>query len=139
MGGTVAIVGAQRGNSVSTEEADTDLALIRAIARGDRQALSEIYLRHGQSLLHYLMHFTNDPGTAEELVQDTLVAVWKNAHSYRGDSRPRAWLFGIARRRAGKSLRHSELPRAELAELDEMPAPELEPEPASRPALPATR
>ena len=115
---------------VSDGETDSDLQLVRAVARGDRQALEEIYARHGQSLLHYLMHFTSDPGIAEELLQDTLVAAWKNAHSYRGDARLHAWLFGIARRRAGKRLRQSEPPWAELAELAAMPAPDLEPETA---------
>jgi RNA polymerase sigma factor (sigma-70 family) len=109
---------------------DSDLQLVRAIATGDRQALSDLYLRYSRPILHYLSHFTSDRGVAEELLQDTLVAVWKNAHSYRGEASVQAWLFGIARRRACKRLRRVEPPRAEPAELLDMPAPDLEPETA---------
>jgi RNA polymerase sigma-70 factor (ECF subfamily) len=107
-----------------------DALLIRRIAHGDRQALTDLYLRHRQALFHYLLQFTSDDGVAEELLQDTLVAVWKNARSYKGDARVLAWLFGIARRRACKRLRRRELPQADLAELETVPAEDPEPEAA---------
>jgi RNA polymerase sigma-70 factor (ECF subfamily) len=110
--------------------AESDLHLVKAVALGDRQALADLYARYSRTLLQYLTHFTSDPGVAEELLQDTLVAVWKNAHSYRGEASVQAWLYGIARRRACKRLRRVEPPRAEAAELLEMPAPDLEPETA---------
>ena len=109
---------------------DSDLQLVTAIAHGDRQALSDLYLRYSRPLLHYLGHFTSDRGVAEELLQDTLVAVWKNASSFRGEASVQAWLFGIARRRACKRLRRVEPPRAEATELLDLPAPDLEPETA---------
>lgn len=110
--------------------ADSDLQLVKAVALGDRQALSDLYLRYSRPLLHYLTHFTSDRGVAEELLQDTLVAVWKSAYSYRGEASVQAWLFGIARRRACKRLRRVEPPLAEATELLDLPAPDLEPETA---------
>jgi RNA polymerase sigma-70 factor (ECF subfamily) len=103
---------------------------MRRVAQGDRQALTDLYGRHGQPLFQYLQHLTDDRHLAEELLQDTLVAAWKNAGSYRAEGSARAWLFGIARRRAYKRLRHLEPPRADLAELENVPAPDLEPETA---------
>jgi RNA polymerase sigma-70 factor (ECF subfamily) len=107
-----------------------DLHIMRRVAQGDRQALADLYVSHGPALFQYLQHLTADRDLAEELLQDTLVAVWKNAGSYRAEGSARAWLFGIARRRAYKRLRHQEPPRVDLAELDDLPAPDLEPETA---------
>jgi len=126
----VAVVGV-RGIGRAVDPPDEgDALLIRRIAHGDRQALTDLYLRHRQALFHYLLQFTSDDGVAEELLQDTLVAVWKNARSYKGDARVLAWLFGIARRRACKRLRRRELPQADLAELETVPAEDPEPEAA---------
>ncbi len=109
---------------------NAEAELLARTARGDRTALAELYAREGTSLLHYLLQFTADRGLAEELLQDTFVAVWKNAGSFAGRSRARAWLFGIARRRACKRLRRREPPLAGLDELEAMPASEPEPEAA---------
>jgi RNA polymerase sigma-70 factor (ECF subfamily) len=103
-------------------------ALLARIAAGDRQALAALYAREGTALLHYLLQFTPDRGLAEELLQDTFVAVWKNAGSFEGRSQARAWLFGIARRRACKRLRRRDPPSASLDDLDEMLASDAEPE-----------
>jgi RNA polymerase sigma-70 factor (ECF subfamily) len=118
---------------VSARDADADTAdleIIRRVARGDRQALTDLYVRHGQELFQYLQRLTNDRDLAEELLQDTLVAAWKNAGTYRAEGSARAWLFGIGRRRAYKRLRHLEPPRADPAELESLPARDLEPETA---------
>ncbi len=109
---------------------DTGAELLAWIARGDRQALADLYAREGTSLLHYLLQFTADRGLAEELLQDTFVAVWKNAGSFAGRSRSRAWLFGIARRRACKRLRRREPPLAGLDGLEALPTSDAEPEAA---------
>jgi RNA polymerase sigma factor (sigma-70 family) len=109
---------------------DAEAELLTRIAHGDRQALAELYAREGTALLHYLLQFTADRGLAEELLQDTFVAVWKNAGSFAGRSRARAWLFGVARRRACKRLRRREPPVAGLDGLEALPASEPEPEAA---------
>ena len=117
--------------SARDADADTaDLEILRRVAQGDRQALTDLYRRHGQDLFQYLQHLTGDRDLAEELLQDTLVAAWKNAATYRAEGSARAWLFGIARRRTYKRLRQPEPPRADLAELENLPAPDLEPETA---------
>ena len=121
---------AQEIGQVTDRADDPQDQLIARIARGDRQALAELYARYRLPLFQYLLHFTADSGLAEELLQDTLVAVWKNAGSFRGPGRPAAWLFGIARRRACKRLRRRELPRADVAALETLPAGDPEPEAA---------
>lgn len=105
-----------------------DAQLMKRIARGDRQALSELYACYQRTLFAYLLQLTPDYGLAEELLQDTLVAVWKSARSFEGRSSVLTWLIGIARRQAHNTLRQRSLPTADLAELECLPAPDLEPE-----------
>lgn len=105
-----------------------DAQLIRRIARGDRQALSELYTRYQRALFAYLLQLTPDYGLAEELLQDTLVAVWKSARNFEGRSGVLTWLIGIARRQAHNTLRQRRIPLTDLAELEYMPASDLEPE-----------
>jgi len=115
---------------VAETDVDADLQLIQRIAGGDREALTEMYRHHGQDVLQYLRHFTSDRGLAEEIMQDTFLAVWKNAGSYRREARVRAWLFGIARRQACKHLPRPLPPHVNPAELETLPAPDPEPEAA---------
>jgi RNA polymerase sigma-70 factor (ECF subfamily) len=112
---------------------DTGAELLAQIAHGDRQALAELYAREGAAVLRYLLHFTPERGLAEELLQDTFVAVWQNAGGFAGRAPARAWLFGIARRRACKRLRRREPPLISLISLRELgtlPASDPEPEEA---------
>lgn len=90
-----------------------DRLLIQRIGAGDRQALTILYTRYGQALLRYLLRLTPDHGLAEEMLQDTLLAVWRSAASYEGRSSPLTWLIGVARRQAHNSLRQRGLPLAD--------------------------
>ncbi len=105
-----------------------DAQLLKRIGRGDRQALAELYTRHQRVLFAYLLQLTPDYGLAEELLQDTLVAIWQSAHRFEGRSSVLTWLIGIARRQAHNTLRQRKLPLADLTEVEYMPAPDLEPE-----------
>src|SRR5579883_2450168 len=113
---------------MATEPLTDDAQLIGRIARGDRQALSELYERYQRSLFSYLLQLTPDYGLAEELLQDTLVAVWKSARSFEGRSSVLTWLIGIARRQAHNTLRQRKLLTTDLTELETLPATEQEPE-----------
>src|SRR5215472_10348028 len=88
---------------------DDDKQLVKRIGAGDRQALSELYTRYQRLLFNYLLQLTPDFGLAEELLQDTLVAVWKSACSFEGRSSVRTWLIGIARRQAHNTLRQHKI------------------------------
>ena|SRR5579872_597447 len=113
---------------MATEPLADDVQLIARIGGGDRQALSELYARYQRVLFAYLLQLTPDYGLAEELLQDTLVAVWKSAHSFEGRSSVLTWLIGIARRQAHNTLRQRRIPLADLSEVECMPATDLEPE-----------
>ena len=79
---------------------DYDQHLVREIAGGDVQAMDTLYERHGSGVLSYLVGQIGDRQQAEEVLQDVMLAVWKGAANFRGDSQVRTWLLGIARHRA---------------------------------------
>jgi RNA polymerase sigma factor (sigma-70 family) len=105
-----------------------DRQLLKDIAGGDRQALSELYTRYQRPLFNYLLQLTPDYGLAEELLQDTLVAVWKSACNFEERSSVRTWLIGIARRQAHNTLRQRKLSLVDESELEGIAATEPEPE-----------
>jgi len=99
---------ARDGPEQATEPAsasDSDAELLARVAAGDAEALAALYARHQWSLRAYVGLLTADRGLAEEVLQDTLLAVWKGAGGYAGQASVRAWLLGIARRRALAELR----------------------------------
>jgi RNA polymerase sigma-70 factor (ECF subfamily) len=99
---------------------EEEARLILGIAAGDRAALSLLYSRIGGPLMGYLVHLTSDYGLAEELLQDTLLAVWTSAATFAGRSRPRTWLFGVARRQAHNTLRRHSIPLVHADEEEEL-------------------
>lgn len=114
--------------SMKTQLATDDRQLLRQIAAGDRQALVELYERYQRTLFGYLRQLTPDYGLAEELLQDTLVAVWKSAHSFEGRSSVQTWLIGIARRQAHNTLRQRKLLFVDESELEGLVSTDSEPE-----------
>ena len=87
-----------------------DSALVRRIAAKDESALRELYATYVQRLYAYALRLTDNPETAEDVVQDTLVAVWQSAGRFRGEGRVLAWLLGIVHHTAMKALRHVSQP-----------------------------
>jgi len=107
---------------------DADIALARRLAAGDRAAMEEVYARHARALLGYIRHRTSDPGLAEEVLQETLVAAWQGAARFGGRSSLRTWLIGIARRQALQAVRRRRLPLADGAGPEGRATPDTEPE-----------
>ncbi len=89
---------------------EQDLDLIRRMASGDENAMRELYAAYGQRLYTYALRLTNDPATAEDVTQETLVVAWRTANQFRGEGRLVAWLLGIVHHSAMKSLRHASQP-----------------------------
>jgi len=50
---------------------------------------------HGDILYHYALGRVRNPDVAEDLLQDTLLAAFKGAASFSGQSTERTWLVGI--------------------------------------------
>jgi RNA polymerase sigma-70 factor (ECF subfamily) len=96
---------------------DEDLML--ACGRGERGAFDTLFERYRQPIWGYFRRRLEDRARAEELAQDTFVAVLNNAARYEVRASFRTYLYSIAanllsaeRRRPG--LRDTALPAREL-------------------------
>jgi hypothetical protein len=68
-----------------------DEVLVRRVADGDTAALAALYSRYRVGLFGFLERYAGDRMLAEEILQDTLLAVWRSAHAYAGRSSVRTW------------------------------------------------
>ena len=110
---------------------DRDRELIRQIAAGDENALRQLVDVYGQRLYAYALGVTNDPASADEAVQESLVAAWQGAAGFRGEgpggNQVIAWLLGIVHHKALNQLRGRPLDSLD-AETQEIPAQDALPE-----------
>lgn len=81
-------------------------SLIVACGRGDRAALQELYRREAGAMIGIAARIVKRRELAEEVVQESFVAIWRNAARFDpGIGSGRAWLFQIVRNRALNMLR----------------------------------
>ena len=76
-----------------------DEALMQAYQRGDAGAFECLYHRHKDGLYAFLYRHCQRHAAAEELAQDTWMAVVDRASSYRVEARFQTWLYQIAHNR----------------------------------------
>lgn len=94
---------------------DNDLLI--AIAAQDMQALSEFYRRHQRRVYHFVLSKLNDPFTASDVLNDTMLEVWRSAGRFQGKARVTTWLLGIAHHKVLDLWRQQG--RRQFTELDE--------------------
>jgi RNA polymerase sigma-70 factor (ECF subfamily) len=94
---------------------------IAQIARGDRAAFERLYGAYQRPLFRYFLHFVHMVEVAEELTDDVLVEVWKNAARFHGRSKPSVWVFGIAYHKAMDALRRRRPPVVDLHAVENAP------------------
>lgn len=94
-----------------------DGELMRRVRADDRVALGVLYDRHAASVYGLAYRMLRERSAAEDVVQETFIAVWRSRDGYRPQQGSlRAWLLTIARNRAIDAIRRG---RADLhAELD---------------------
>jgi RNA polymerase sigma-70 factor (ECF subfamily) len=122
---------ADAGPATSTVRQDMacdDVALVRRIGAGDEDAMAAFYREHGRVVLAQVLLVTGERVLAEEIVQDTMLAVWHGAGSFRGDSSVRSWVIAIARRQTRDRLRGRRLRVVDSAFLADQPGPDPGPE-----------
>ena len=104
------------GNNTSAAEA----LLLRRVADNDRDAFDELFTNYHPRLFAFLFRLTRSHGAAEELANDVLLTLWKDAGRFRGESKVSTWVFGIAYRQALAYLRKNRLKLVTFTEHEEM-------------------
>ncbi len=84
---------------------DSDLSLITAVAKGCPRAFRQLCHRYRHRVLSFSRAITRHHDLAEEVANDTLMAIWRSAGNFKGGSEVSTWILGIARNLSLKSLR----------------------------------
>jgi len=96
------------------DSSEGDEQLLRQVSRGDREALRQLYRRHGRRVYSLAFHIVGDEARAEEITQDVFLKVWEKAGSFDpAKAQPMTWMLRITRNRSIDVWRR-EKPRAEL-------------------------
>ena len=95
--------------------------LVERIATGDMEAVGPLYDLMAPQVYGLAFRALRDAALAEDAVQETFVAVWRNAARFdRSRGSAKAWLLTIARNRAIDAARRrrpvSTLPESETAQ-----------------------
>lgn len=112
--------------SEDAHEPRSDDALMAAIEAGDERALRELYERHATWLAIRLRRFLA-ASAVEDVLQETFLAVWKGAGTYRQTGDVAAWLWGVGRRQGAMWARKHQRPTLALELLGERPGHEPDP------------
>jgi len=109
-------------------QSTSDEVLIGRIANGDRLAMQVLYARHHVRVFRFVVRLVRDEATAEDLISEVFLDVWRQAGRFEGRSAVSTWMLAIARFKALSALR-----RRPDQELDEETAGAIE-DPSDDPA-----
>jgi RNA polymerase sigma-70 factor, ECF subfamily len=88
----------------------TDEELLISYRHGDRASFATLLKRYERELFHFLVRFTGDRATAEDIFQETFLQVHQSADQFDAQRRFRPWLFTIAANKA-RDLHRSQVRR----------------------------
>src|SRR5271170_3822333 len=102
-------------------QATSDEVLIGRIASGDRLAMQVLFARHHVRVFRFVLRLVREESTAEDLISEVFLDVWRQAGRFEGRSAVSTWLLAITRFKALSALR-----RRKDAELDDTAANAIE-------------
>ncbi len=88
------------GSQPAPSAPDIELGLVAALRRGDETAFESLILRHHTALVRLARVWVRDPPAAEEVVQETWLAVVQGIHAFEGRSSLQSWIFSILANKA---------------------------------------
>jgi RNA polymerase sigma factor (sigma-70 family) len=83
----------------------SDEALLSQVATGDTAAFRSLYDRYAERVLRFAISIVRRAHLAEEVLQETMIVVWKRARTFKGESKASTWILGITRNLAFNLLR----------------------------------
>ena len=85
----------QNSDAERTATAGSDELLMLAFCRGSKEAFSELFSRYKQPLFGFFRRRVADPAQAEELTQETFLAVLRASARYEPSALFRTYLYAI--------------------------------------------
>lgn len=77
-----------------------DAELLRRLLGGDEKAFTELVVRYNATLVRVALYYVNNQASAEDVAQDTWIAVLRGIDRFEGRSSFKTWLFHILVNRA---------------------------------------
>jgi RNA polymerase sigma-70 factor (ECF subfamily) len=109
------------------DASEVERRLIERVAQRDRRAFEVLYRLYQPRLTRFLGNLLRSPQLVEEVLNDTMMVLWRRPEGFNGASKLSTWVFGIAYRKALKTLKRRQDaaydPRADRRESFE-PGPE---------------
>ncbi len=128
MQNVIAINAAAR-QGIATVRATSDEMLLNNIAGGDRTAMHTLYARHNVRVYRFILRVVRDTPTAEDIVSQVFLDVWRTAGQFEGRAQVSTWLLSIARFKALTALRqrrHEDIEQDDVLEIaDQADTPEV--------------
>jgi RNA polymerase sigma-70 factor (ECF subfamily) len=119
MQNVIAINGAAH-DSILAVQATSDEMLLDSIADGNRTAMHIFYCRHNVRVYRFALRIVRDATTAEDLVSQVFLDVWRTAGQFERRSQVSTWLLSIARFKALTALRQRRYEDIEQEEVREI-------------------
>jgi RNA polymerase sigma-70 factor, ECF subfamily len=101
----VIAINAQASQSIIAAQATSDDMLLESIADGNRTSMHILYCRHSVRVYRFILRIVRDATTAEDLVSQVFLDVWRTAGQFQGRSQVSTWLLSIARFKALTAMR----------------------------------
>ena len=108
----------QLGDPTRVVPDDNDL--LRLTAAGDVEAFQTFVRRYVPLIARFVRGLIGSETDSEDILQETFLAAWRDARTFRGDGSPKAWLFQIARNATFRSRRRHVGEPPFLESLDEL-------------------
>ena len=83
----------------------SDEALMARIGEGDRQAIRLLFDRYQLIIYRFVLRLVANSATAEDIVSDVFLDLWRHAASFEGRARLSTWILAIARNKAVSAMR----------------------------------
>lgn len=103
-----------------------DVALLARVADGDMAAMKALYMAHAEAVTRFVRMRVRDEAEAADIVQDTMLTVWRAAAAFEGRSTVRSWMLAMARNKTVDHIRKQA--RLTLGEVDKR-IPDGDPDP----------
>jgi RNA polymerase sigma-70 factor, ECF subfamily len=100
MASDVPTASVDRAASAAADSSAVDLALVRRAQAGDEHAFGQLIERNRRAVFRAAYAALGSAQDADDVAQETFVAVYQKLQGFRGDASFRTWLLAIAWRKA---------------------------------------
>jgi RNA polymerase sigma-70 factor, ECF subfamily len=99
------VISAAAVNRPSPAKVTSDEVLVGLVAKGDRDAMRLLFVRHNVRVFRFVLRMVNNEAMAEDVLNEVFVDVWRGAGRFEARSQVSTWILGIARFKALSALR----------------------------------